>query len=294
MLSVEDATNLIKVEFPEFSVDSIDFMDEGWDSCVFEINGKYIFRFPKYEDSVECLKREICLLPKLAEHLGGLKIPRFEFIAQNSLKPGECFVGYEKIPGKILEKETHLALSNSQKREVANQLASFLSAIHAFPLSEAKACGIQEESFQNNYQESFDEAREHVFHSLSEKQQQYVTNVFENYLSDSENFNYEPVLLHADIGPSHILHANGKIVGVIDFGDVVIGDPDYDYMFLFDQIGEAIVKDILEFLPHKDTQHLFKKLKFFALANKIEDYLHGPTEDWRKWAWENIQRKLTI
>src|SRR5205085_1197913 len=40
----------------------------------------------------------------------------------------------------------------------------------------------------------------------------------------------EPVLLHADIKPSHLLHdpSTGALTGLIDWGDVSLGHADFD------------------------------------------------------------------
>ncbi len=37
-----------------------------------------------------------------------------------------------------------------------------------------------------------------------------------------------PAILHTEIGPSHVLVADGRITGLIDFGDAMVGDPEYD------------------------------------------------------------------
>ncbi|HXH98538.1 MAG TPA: phosphotransferase, partial [Gaiellaceae bacterium] len=43
-----------------------------------------------------------------------------------------------------------------------------------------------------------------------------------------------PVLLHADLGPGHLLCREGRLVGVIDWGDAVIGDAALDFAWLLD------------------------------------------------------------
>ncbi len=37
-----------------------------------------------------------------------------------------------------------------------------------------------------------------------------------------------PALLHTEIGPSHVLVDDGRLTGLIDFGDAMVGDPEYD------------------------------------------------------------------
>jgi aminoglycoside phosphotransferase (APT) family kinase protein len=43
---------------------------------------------------------------------------------------------------------------------------------------------------------------------------------------------FTPTLLHADLGPEHLLVRNGHLAGVIDWGDARIGDPALDYAWL--------------------------------------------------------------
>ena len=43
---------------------------------------------------------------------------------------------------------------------------------------------------------------------------------------------FKPVLLHADLGPEHLLVRDGRLVGVIDWGDARFGDPALDYAWL--------------------------------------------------------------
>ena len=43
---------------------------------------------------------------------------------------------------------------------------------------------------------------------------------------------FDPALLHADLGPEHLLVRDGRLVGVIDWGDTRVGDPALDYAWL--------------------------------------------------------------
>ena len=43
---------------------------------------------------------------------------------------------------------------------------------------------------------------------------------------------FRPALTHSDLGPSHLLVRDGKLVGVIDWGDARVGDPAIDYAWL--------------------------------------------------------------
>jgi aminoglycoside phosphotransferase (APT) family kinase protein len=41
-----------------------------------------------------------------------------------------------------------------------------------------------------------------------------------------------PTLIHGDLGPEHLRVRNGRLVGVIDWGDARVGDPALDYAWL--------------------------------------------------------------
>jgi aminoglycoside phosphotransferase (APT) family kinase protein len=43
---------------------------------------------------------------------------------------------------------------------------------------------------------------------------------------------FEPALVHADLGPAHLLVRDGRLAGVIDWSDVRVGDPAIDYAWV--------------------------------------------------------------
>ena len=45
---------------------------------------------------------------------------------------------------------------------------------------------------------------------------------------------FKPALLHADLLPEHLLVRDGRLAGVIDWGDARVGDPALDYAWLLD------------------------------------------------------------
>jgi aminoglycoside phosphotransferase (APT) family kinase protein len=65
----------------------------------------------------------------------------------------------------------------------------------------------------------------------------------EAFLADEENFSFAPTLIHADLGPAHLLAEGGELTGVIDWGDVRVGDPALDFAWLLQQpFAEAVLE----------------------------------------------------
>lgn len=139
--------------------------------------------------------------------------------------------------------------------------------------------GFKVELYQNTvkykamYQYEFEEIQRLVFPILNNKEKDTVTDIFKAYLEDKNNFNYTPVLLHNDLSNDHIIIDNqtDTLVGIIDFGDMDIGDPDYDLMYLTDDYGSSFLDNFLNYYPHSDVDRLKNKIKFFQFAHLLQD-----------------------
>ena len=130
--------------------------------------------------------------------------------------------------------------------------------------------------FESNYTRDLEHMRETAYHLLNQSSINYVERLLKGYLSDASNFTYVPALLHADFGPEHIIYDDiaKAIVGVIDFGDIQIGDPDYDLMYLYeDYWGEKFIRELLKYYTHNNPGQLMTKLAFFSRCNTIHDIL---------------------
>jgi hypothetical protein len=85
-----------------------------------------------------------------------------------------------------------------------------------------------------------------IFPNLDAKSQATITAQFEDFLNNAANFQFQPSLLHGDFSSEHVLLSLGNqlpnplnnplssqllhphVSGIIDFGEVGLGDPAYD------------------------------------------------------------------
>ncbi|MDB5260265.1 MAG: hypothetical protein JWN37_496 [Candidatus Nomurabacteria bacterium] len=293
-LITEKEKATIQKNFPELNINSIRLAGEGMNSKAFIVNDNLIFRFSKVEEASEQLKMEIEILPKLRNSIT-LSIPDFEYIGKQA--NGLPFVGYKKIQGVGLDKEILENLNYELRSKLLNEISDFIQQVHEFPLEMAKLSGIKVRGFREDYSSDLKDLRKHAFHLLDENTKEYIERIYGEYLSNGSNFTYTPVFLHADFSPEHIIYDEQKqtISGVIDFGDIEIGDPDYDLMYLYERWGEALIKELLKYYPHKDEAHLLRKLEFFSRANTTQDVLIGI---FRKdngildWALEKLKKEV--
>lgn len=260
----------IQINYPNFEVKKLERIGEGMDSVAFLVNDFYIFRFPKNEEVRRNLAKEIAALPLLRPHLK-IKIPDFEFIGAKT-----SFVGYEKIAGVELTKKKIDSFSENEQISIQKTLAEFLLTIHRQNTDEFTKCGVEVEDFRAEYTSTFGQARKSVFPLLSVDVIKFIENQFIEYLENDENFSGKPVLLHNDLSFDHIFvePETKQINGIIDFGDIAIGDGDYDLMYLLDDYGEYFVRSFLQFYPCKNHEKLFRKLYFWGLADILQMMLH--------------------
>jgi aminoglycoside phosphotransferase (APT) family kinase protein len=207
------------------------FEDAGYDFEVLLVDDEWVFRFPRRSGVVAALEVEIALLPELAPTLPSA-VPRFEHIVR---EPVVC-VGYRAIEGK--------PLSPDSTHESARDVGLFLSALHAFDVDRANALGVERPGWQQSYVAQCAEFERLVAPRLDPEEQAAAVQMFRDGIDVLDGF--EPVLLHADLGPEHLLCAGGRLAGVIDWGDTRIGDPALDLTWLLHGTEPPFVRALAE------------------------------------------------
>jgi aminoglycoside phosphotransferase (APT) family kinase protein len=183
---------------------SIVAIDDGFDFAVVVLDGTWVVRVPRWSAAAEALAVEAALLPRLAPALP-VDVPHFEHASP--------FAVYRLIEGAPLVDE------EAGVRE-------FLAALHGF---DAGDLPVPRPDWREAYRNQCDEFRRLVVPLLDEDLRLRAEALFaEVEMLDG----FEPVLTHSDLGPEHLLCRDGRLVGVIDWGDARIGDPALDYAWL--------------------------------------------------------------
>ncbi|MFC5268306.1 phosphotransferase [Kribbella qitaiheensis] len=196
--------------------------DNGWDSRAW-LEGDWLHREPRREEVRPRLLAETRLLPWLAPQLP-LPVPVPE--------PTEYGVRHRLLVGDPLE-----AGSTALGRE----LGSFLRALHEVDPAEAVAHGaVDAETAAAEKTVFLDEARAQVVPLLPQSAQAAGMALLERV------GRVRTALVHADLGSDHLLVADGRITGIIDWTDAEIGDPALDLCWLLKGAPEAIAEGVSE------------------------------------------------
>jgi aminoglycoside phosphotransferase (APT) family kinase protein len=183
-------------------------VDYGWDFKVLILEDRWVLRVPRHRLAVEELEKEILLLPAIADRLP-VQIPRFAHASREPL-----YVTYPLICG------------DRYANEDPSSVRAFLDALHAVPVDEVLA---PHPDWLETYREQAEEFRRVVLPLLDPDERPRG----EALLGEIETLTgFRPALTHSDIAPSHLLVQDGKLTGVIDWGDARIGDPAIDYAWL--------------------------------------------------------------
>ena len=226
-IEADHAARLIDAQFPALAPARVRALGEGWDNRVFEVNGRWAFRFPRRAVAVPFLATEARLLPGLALRLPlPIPVPRFEGV------PGEGypwpFLGYTLLPGTIAARA---GLDDARRAALAVPLARFLRALHDVPTDDARACGVPDDEIARLDADRRAALTHERLQTLVQRGVLASRAPVDALLAKPDaHVATARHLIHGDLHAGQLLvdEGTGEIAGVIDWGDVHVGDPGTD------------------------------------------------------------------
>ena len=225
---------------------------EGWDSHAW-IDGPWIHRSPRRPEVRPRLLAEVSLLPWLAPQLP-LRVPVPERTAdgvRHLLLPGSPLTGGDEALGR--------------------ELGAFLKALHAVDPAEAVTYGaVDAETASAAKAVELHEFRTQIVPLLPTEAQAAAHELLDRVAA------VRHCLIHCDFGPDHVLITDGRVTGIIDWTDAVIGDPALDLCWVLNGAPKAVA------------------------AGAAEVYRPGPelverAEDWARLSpWYGVHRGLRL
>lgn len=259
-----------------WAVRSVELLGEGDFHVAYLVDDVWVVRFAKHDTATTSLRREACLLPKLAGRLP-LAIPRPEVVQVDDDPP---FAAHRLVPGIELTRDRYLALPPDGRDRCAAQLAAFVDALHATDLAVADHCGIEVRDHRAHYAAVLRDARAQLWPRLDPSDRAFVEAQIEEYVSSSA-VGEEPVLLHGDLSPEHVLYDpdTRTVSGIIDFGDVFVGDPAWDLLYLYEDYGLDLLRRFLRHRSDPDRAALLRRVHRFWVLDLVEWTLRCAHDD---------------
>ena len=225
--STEELVAKIRSEFPELKfTDVVPILDKGDDHAVLILDNEWVFRFPKSWAFKISFKQEVAMLDALRSRTR-VPVPYYEYLSTE-----KDFGGYRIIRGVELEPEVYAQLSQVERDTVASDIAQLCSALHSLPTGFVIPIeGDHEDTWSEWYFKRHSLAASYWETDLTRQ----VDSMFEHY---DDMHAPQLCLLHSDLVGEHIYYdlEKRKVAGVIDFGDLSVGDPasDFSYFWSYD------------------------------------------------------------
>lgn len=226
-VDVERARELIGGQFPELADAPMELIGAGWDNTVIRVDDAWVFRFPRRAFAIPGVEREIEVLPRLAPNLS-LPVPEPRWVG----RPADGFpwpwFGAPYIAGIEL---AAAALGDEGRTELAATLGTFLRRLHAPSLRSRVGPTLPADPNRRADMAFRVEATRTRVADLAKDGIWHAPPGVEALLADAEHLPPSPytVVLHGDLHARHVIvDERGSATGIIDWGDVCVGDPAID------------------------------------------------------------------
>jgi aminoglycoside phosphotransferase (APT) family kinase protein len=238
---------LVAAQFPRLAGLPVRALGAGWDHEVFTVGPDWILRFPQRADRVPWLVREVDIMTVVSEALGAM-VPRFELIGHPSDTYPYPFVGYPRLPGvgaAGVGAGVEVGAGGADDLgDLAADIGALLSRLHRIdpdPLPPTPD-GWEHEGWASLRTEVAGIAN--VVRPLLDAR---LLALAAPYLAGQVP---EPAqdgprrFVHNDICPDHLLVDGGRLTGLIDFTDAMVGDPVLDFVGLIGIGGYGFIRDV--------------------------------------------------
>ena len=288
-ISVELVKKLIKEQFPQFShleIKPVEFM--GHDNRTFYLGNQMSIRLPSSGEYASQVEKEWKWLNYLADKLS-MPIRKPLFLGKGNSEYPYSFLINQWIDGEELNDN-----NIDSKNDIAKDLGKFLKTLQSIDSSNGPLAGDHNFFRGGNlkvYETMVLDSTEFLKEVLPKKD---IENLWD--LAVKSTYEGKPLWIHGDIACGNILIKENRINGIIDFGQLGIGDPACDYVMAwtyFDKSSKDIFLEELQCDINMKNRAmgwaLWKALITFDLANP-----NGKKSQWAKKCIENIFKDYKI
>ena len=218
-ISADLVRRLLASQHPDLATLPVEFLANGWDNALFRLGTELVVRMPRRQLGATIIEHEQRWLPSLAPRLP-LPIPYPERTGHSALGYPYSWSVVPYIPGTPAADAEPGDLDSAA---VAAAVGGFLGALHVPAPPDAPANSFRGGPLAGrapNLAASLGLLGGAVNRDL-------VLRSWESALA-APGYDGPPRWLHGDLHPANILVLDGRVSGVIDFGDITSGDPATD------------------------------------------------------------------
>ena len=222
-ISLALVSDLIAEQFPQWAHLPIKPVElSGWDNRTFRLGTDMSIRLPSEECYAQQVQKEQKWLPVLAPRLS-LRIPAPVAMGKPSKKYPFSWSIYRWIDGESVYSQD---FDQMHLLQLAIQLAEFLNELHTIDSAGGPLPGFHN-FYRGDSPSVYDtETRSAIAQLQGFINTEAVMSVWEKAISSK--WSKKPVWIHGDLSVGNILIKDNKLIAVIDFGQMGVGDPACD------------------------------------------------------------------
>lgn len=272
-VDVSKIADAIHEFFPNIKTENIVPLGEGTHSWAFLVGDEYVFRFAQSVAASRSLKKEMMALPWIGKYVT-LPVPQYEYIALDNEQRG--FSGYKCIPGRRFSEGVIKSLSLEERETAQSDLKQFFQEVHEVPLDLMEYAGVRENTIRRRAERARDESLPAIAEFLTPEEVAHFNKMIEDFLSEERNFSYKKTFLHGDVNPSNVRFDEKKrrIAGVIDWGNMTIDDPLFDFVRPYTGFGKDFTEQILPDMSEEEKRFSIDKIRKMAIFLTIGSVHH--------------------
>lgn len=249
-LDEQTVQTVVAAQFPSLQPVHATYLGEGWDNQSYVINERWVFRFPKRREYDALIATEAAALTDLAPSLP-VPAPLPTFMGEPCEQFPYRFWGYSMLHGTPA---CDFNFDTTCCDTIVRQYAETFSVVHAFDVPEAKRLGVRpvssDESVSAHYKYALNshENDRYALGSLPDPVRRGCVAFLEGDSPLPDGYAGPPCFCHGDLLPEHVLIDGDppQISGIIDWADMLIGDPAMDFVGLWLMLGDAAVREALD------------------------------------------------
>ena len=253
-------------------------LGEGYASEVVESKNGLVFKIAKNHRVQKTYKREHTLLKLLSSKIKGFDIPYPEYYIESSNSFPYGLLGYKKIEGEILDPEK---IRGGNLRTIASRIADFLLQIHSIDTSSPEITDLGLETCPPPLEEI-----KHTWINVSDWLRSNLNE--EEYFKMHDFWKEAELFLQSDMQPVRVVHGDiwfeniltdkeSHVVGVIDFGNVKIGDIAIDFAvhnYVSNQFRDEVINQYIQ-LGGEVGENLKKRMDYLLAVREIYGLKYG-------------------
>ena len=151
--------------------------------------------------------------------------------------------------------------------------------------------GHTSEQWRERYRELYSDLQVRAFPLLNNQLRSKSERLWEDFLENNALFVFKPVLIHCDLACEHIFcdPVRGVLTGVIDWGDVTIGDPALDFVGLHNGRGREFTEHVLACYKGIVDVEFWKRIDFYLCYGPFSELLYGAYSSSKKFIEKGIE-----